>query len=67
MYRGQLGSVLCVVVIAVCLTSIMFFLSDIGRYFFVIEVMITKIIFSVKVIILLGIIAFIALIVLCKR
>ena len=67
MFRGQLGSVFCIVVITVCLTSIFFLLSDIGRYFDVIEIMIMRIFYSIKVILILSVIMFLALLFLLKR
>jgi hypothetical protein len=50
MYRAQLVTIIGFVLIAVCVTSIVFLVSDIARYMNVIEIMIDKIYYSIRLI-----------------
>jgi hypothetical protein len=50
MYRAQLVTIIGFVLIAVCVTSIVFLVSDIARYMNVIEIMIDKIFYSIRLI-----------------
>jgi hypothetical protein len=52
MYRVQLGTFIGFVLIAVCITSIVFLVSDIARYMNVIEIMIDKIFYSMRLILI---------------
>ncbi|MCM3732747.1 hypothetical protein M3196_13925 [Fictibacillus nanhaiensis] len=52
MYRVQLGTIIGFVLIAVCITSIVFLVSDIARYMNVIEIMIDKIFYSMRLILI---------------
>ncbi|ANX10969.1 hypothetical protein ABE41_003040 [Fictibacillus arsenicus] len=51
MYRVQLGTIIGYVLITVCITSLIFLVSDIARYMNVIEIMIGKIFYSMRLII----------------
>jgi hypothetical protein len=48
--RSQLGTIIGFVLTAVCITSIIFLVSDIARYMNVIEIMIGKIFYSMRLI-----------------
>jgi hypothetical protein len=66
MYRAQLVTIICFVLIAVCITTIVFLVSDIARYMNVIEVMISKIFYSIRMILIFITILFISLLFLRK-
>ncbi|MCM3717591.1 hypothetical protein [Fictibacillus phosphorivorans] len=50
--RPQWGMIIGFVLIAVCITSIIFLVSDITRYLNVIEVMIGRIFYSIRLILI---------------
>lgn len=67
MYRAQLVTIIGFVLIAVCVTSIVFLVSDIARYMNVIEIMIDKIFYSMRLILIFITILFISLLFLLKN
>ncbi|WP_226536444.1 hypothetical protein [Fictibacillus halophilus] len=50
--RSQLGTIIGFVLIAVCITSIVFLVTDITRYMNVIEIMIGRIFYSIRLILI---------------
>jgi hypothetical protein len=66
MGRKQMLSIFCIVVISVCITSIFFLLFDIACYLNIIDIMITKIFYSIRVIFVLIIILFFFLLILLR-
>jgi Na+/H+ antiporter NhaD/arsenite permease-like protein len=66
MYRTQIGTIICFVLIAVCITSMVFLVSDIARYINVIETMITFIFYSMRLILIFIAILFISLLFLVR-
>jgi hypothetical protein len=67
MSRNQVLSIFCIVVITVCITSIFFLIFDIARYLNIIDIMITKIFYSIRTIFLLIILLFFCLLILYRK
>jgi hypothetical protein len=65
--RSQLGTIIGFVLITVCITSIIFLVSDITRYMNVIEIMIGKIFYSMRLIIVFITILFISVLFLFRN
>lgn len=67
MNRKHMLSIFCIVVLTVCITSIFFLLFDIVRYMNVIEIMIGKIFYSMRLILIFMIILIISVLFLFRN
>jgi hypothetical protein len=67
MNNKQMLSIFCMIVITVCITSIFFLLFDIVRYMNVIEIMINKIFYSMRLILIFILILMISVLFLSRN